>query len=102
MSCFLICSTSLLNTRQDAPSTSKISISPQDSGGLQSPFPPLQVRIDPSFTSVMMAIMVIEGLGRSLDPNLDILSHAHSCVLHRVKQSARERVSNRLREIQMA
>ena len=63
------------------------------------PYCSAQVRIDPNFTSMMMAIMVIEGLGRSLDPELDILSHAQPCVLKRVKQSVRQVVASRLREI---
>lgn len=59
----------------------------------------IQVRIDPNFTSIMMAIMVIEGLGRSLDPNLDILAHAEPCLMRRAKQSVREQVSLRLQQI---
>ena len=61
-----------------------------------------KVRIDPNFTSVMMAIMVLEGLGRSLDPQLDILTAARRCILERVKQSLRERVSHRLQIIDQA
>lgn len=59
----------------------------------------MQVRIDPNFTSVMMAIMVIEGLGRSLDPNLDILAYAKPCLMKRAHQSIREQVSLRLKQI---
>jgi predicted unusual protein kinase regulating ubiquinone biosynthesis (AarF/ABC1/UbiB family) len=47
----------------------------------------------------MVAIMVIEGLGRSLDPNMDILAYARPAVLNRAKQSIRESVKNRLKEI---
>ena len=32
-----------------------------------------RVKLDPNFASVVLAIMVLEGLGRSLDPDLDIL-----------------------------
>ncbi len=67
---------------------------------LHSPcFCSIQVRIDPNFASIMMAIMVIEGLGRSLDPSLDILAHARPCVMRRAKQSVREQVSQRLQQI---
>lgn len=59
----------------------------------------VQVRVDPNFTAVMMAVMIIEGLGRSLDPELDILAHARQCVLQRVKQSVRKHVAYRLSEI---
>lgn len=47
----------------------------------------------------MMAVMVIEGLGRSLDPNLDILAYAEPCLLRRAKQSVREQVSLKLQQI---
>lgn len=46
--------------------------------------------------------MVLEGLGRSLDPQLDILTAARRCILERVKQSLRERVSHRLQIIDQA
>ena len=59
----------------------------------------LQVRIDPNFTSVMMAMMIIEGLGRSLDPNMDILTCAQTCVLHRARQSLKQQVAERLQKI---
>jgi len=43
------------------------------------------VRIESNFTNLVMGIVVLEGLGRQLDPNLDIfqtalpiLRHAHS------------------------
>ncbi|KAK7863976.1 hypothetical protein R5R35_000086 [Gryllus longicercus] len=35
-----------------------------------------KVKVDSSFSSVILAIMVIEGLGRSLDPSIDILERA--------------------------
>ena len=50
----------------------------------------LQVRIEPNYTSVMVAMMVIEGLGRSLDPTLDILRAARSCLLQAGKKSLRK------------
>lgn len=61
-----------------------------------------KVRIDPNFTSVMVAVMVIEGLGRSLDPNMDILAYARPCVLHRARLSLRDNVTNRLKQITQA
>ncbi len=35
-----------------------------------------QVSLEPSFCCVVMAVMVLEGLGRSLDPNLDLFECA--------------------------
>ena len=32
-----------------------------------------QVKMEPNFTSVIIAIMVLEGLGRTLDPEMDLL-----------------------------
>ena len=40
--------------------------------------------------------MIIEGLGRSLDPNLDILFYAKPCVLNRAKKYLREQVGRRI------
>ena len=34
------------------------------------------VKADPSFTTLVMAIVVLEGLGRELDPTLDLFSVA--------------------------
>ncbi|XP_023338999.1 uncharacterized aarF domain-containing protein kinase 2 isoform X2 [Eurytemora carolleeae] len=34
------------------------------------------VRLDASFSSVVLAVLVLEGLGRSLDPNIDLLTRA--------------------------
>ena len=34
------------------------------------------VRLDASFSSVVLAVLVLEGLGRSLDPSIDILTRA--------------------------
>ena len=31
------------------------------------------VKLEPNFTSVIIAIMVLEGLGRTLDPQMDLL-----------------------------
>jgi aarF domain-containing kinase len=44
-----------------------------------------KVRIEPNYTSVVMAIMVIEGLGRSLDPSLNLLEAVTPCLLHRAR-----------------
>ncbi|KAK4305724.1 hypothetical protein Pmani_022398 [Petrolisthes manimaculis] len=35
-----------------------------------------KVRLDSGFSSVMLAILVLEGVGRALDPNMDILERA--------------------------
>jgi aarF domain-containing kinase len=35
-----------------------------------------QVKLESNFASIVVAIMVLEGLGRSLDPTLDILEAA--------------------------
>lgn len=40
--------------------------------------------------------MIIEGIGRSLDPSLNILECAKSCVLNRAKEYLREQVGRRL------
>lgn len=39
--------------------------------------------------------MIIEGLGRSLDPTLDLLEYAKPCVLKRAKKYLREEVEKR-------
>jgi predicted unusual protein kinase regulating ubiquinone biosynthesis (AarF/ABC1/UbiB family) len=44
----------------------------------------------------MVAMMIIEGLGRSLDPNLDLLVYAKPCVLNRAKKYLREEVGRRI------
>lgn len=41
----------------------------------------LQVKLESNFASVVFAIMVLEGLGRSLDPGLDILELAKPLLL---------------------
>lgn len=41
----------------------------------------LQVKLESNFASIVFAIMVLEGLGRSLDPNLDILDLAKPFLL---------------------
>lgn len=48
-----------------------------------------KVRMDPSFANVMVAMMIIEGLGRSLDPALNILEHARPCLLGAAKRRLR-------------
>ena len=45
---------------------------------------------------MMTAVMIIEGLGRSLDPNLDLLAYAKPCVLKRAKKYLREQVGRRI------
>lgn len=40
-----------------------------------------QVKLESNFASIVFAIMVLEGLGRSLDPNLDILELAKPLLL---------------------
>ena len=40
-----------------------------------------QVKLESNFASMVIAIMVLEGLGRSLDPNLDILEMAKPLLL---------------------
>lgn len=40
--------------------------------------------------------MIIEGLGRSLDPSLDLLNYAKPCVLNRAKKYLREEVGRRI------
>ena len=38
--------------------------------------PPEQVKVESNFAAVCVAIMVLEGVGRNLDPSLDILAAA--------------------------
>lgn len=40
-----------------------------------------QVKIESNFISVMLGIMVLEGLGRSLDPELDLMDAALPLIL---------------------
>ena len=40
----------------------------------------------------MMAIMVIEGLGRSLDPSLNLLEVVTPCLLHRARKDLTDRI----------
>ena len=40
-----------------------------------------QVKLDANFSSVILAIMVLEGLGRTLDPSLDVVSMAAQYLL---------------------
>lgn len=40
-----------------------------------------QVKLESNFASIVVAIMVLEGLGRSLDPTLDILEAAKPFLL---------------------
>ena len=56
------------------------------------PVLPGQVRIEPNYTSVVMAIMVIEGLGRSLDPSLNLLDAVTPCLLHRARRDLTHRI----------
>jgi aarF domain-containing kinase len=41
-----------------------------------------RVLLEPNFTSVVLALMLLEGLGRSLDPELDLLTVARPFILH--------------------
>ncbi|XP_022086453.1 uncharacterized aarF domain-containing protein kinase 2-like [Acanthaster planci] len=43
-----------------------------------------KVKLNGNFASIMLAMMVLEGLGRSLDPNLDILDAARPILLNDV------------------
>ena len=38
--------------------------------------------MEPNFTTVTLALMVLEGLGRSLDPHLDVLAVARPFILY--------------------
>lgn len=40
-----------------------------------------QVKMESNFASVMLAMFVLEGLGRSLDPELNILERARPVLL---------------------
>ena len=46
------------------------------------PFVVCRVRIDDSFTTLVMSIVVLEGLGRQLDPELDIFKVRPVTFLH--------------------
>lgn len=35
-----------------------------------------RIQVEPNFTNLVMAIVVLEGLGRQLDPSLDLFSIA--------------------------
>ena len=39
------------------------------------------MKLESNFVSIVFAIMVLEGLGRSLDPNVDILELAKPMLL---------------------
>ncbi len=53
---------------------------------------PVQVRIAPNYTSVMVALIVIEGVARSLDPAIDVLEYARHCILQRAKLVFQEKL----------
>ena len=40
-----------------------------------------QVKLEPKFVSVMIAMGVVEGLGKRLDPDVDVLSRAAPYVM---------------------
>ena len=42
------------------------------------------VKLESNYISLMLGIMVLEGLGRSLDPNLDILERARPILLRKM------------------
>lgn len=39
------------------------------------------VRLESNFVSIILAMMVVEGLGRSLDPSLDLMEKAKKFIL---------------------
>lgn len=41
-----------------------------------------QVSLDSSFTTVILSVMVLEGFGRSLDPDLDLFQCARPYLLN--------------------
>ncbi len=41
-----------------------------------------RVKMESNFATVILALFVLEGLGRSLDPNVDILEKARPVLLH--------------------
>ncbi|GAV09323.1 hypothetical protein RvY_18886 [Ramazzottius varieornatus] len=43
-----------------------------------------QVKLESNFISIMLGIMVLEGLGRSLDPDLDLLEKARPVLLRKM------------------
>lgn len=43
-----------------------------------------KVKLESNFSSVLLAIMILEGLGRSLDPQLDIMQQARPVLLSRL------------------
>ncbi|VDL68454.1 unnamed protein product [Nippostrongylus brasiliensis] len=43
-----------------------------------------RVYLDSSFTSVVLSVMVLEGFGRSLDPDLDLFQCARPYLLNMV------------------
>ncbi len=40
-----------------------------------------QVRLESEFSAVVLAVMILEGLGRSLDPELDLIEEARPYLL---------------------
>lgn len=40
-----------------------------------------RIRLESSFSTVVLAVFVLEGLGRSLDPQMDILERARPLLL---------------------
>ena len=43
-----------------------------------------RVKLESNFATIILAIAILEGLGRSLDPDLDILSKASTVLLGEV------------------
>ena len=41
-----------------------------------------KVKMESNFASVILAVFVLEGLGRSLDPDVDLLERAKPVLLH--------------------
>ncbi|CAL1543627.1 unnamed protein product [Lymnaea stagnalis] len=40
-----------------------------------------RIQLEASFATIILAIAMLEGLGKSLDPNLDILAKARTVLL---------------------
>lgn len=45
-------------------------------GGILSAARRTRVRVDPAFTTLVVGTAVLEGLGRQLDPNINLIKHA--------------------------
>ncbi|XP_011406621.2 PREDICTED: uncharacterized aarF domain-containing protein kinase 2-like [Amphimedon queenslandica] len=54
-----------------------------------------KVKLESNFASVMLAVMVVEGLGRSLDPQLDILAAATPFLLRKAAKDSLKTLMNK-------